>query len=243
MDTETQPQAQAQAQSQPLSQTSQQPASKGGVPLFAYITIMVAIILILAVTTSVPSFSNPKFLLVQNVINFCLILILCFFYGILTEQVPGDNVFKKYLHLILPTMLIVVIWLKGLIMYSANLQVACASPSIQAKIPYNFRLVVWNTSKAAIAIFVVYIFVSMFPSFQIPFYELFDSDHPIITYLAIATWVGCATFPAETSCYFNLSSNACIPSQKIVFTNLSDQISSTSASSASSSSSSSVNGN
>ena len=231
MDTDGQSQPQSQLQPEPPTASSPLPATsstapKAGVPLFAYLTIMVAIIMILVVTTSIPGFNNPKFLLVQNVINFCLILILCFFYGILTEQVPGDNVFKKYLHVILPTMLIVVIWLKGLIMYSANLQVACASPSIQSKIPYNFRLVVWNTSKVAIAIFVVYIFVSMFPSFQIPFYELFDSDHPIITYLAIATWVGCATFPAETSCYFNLSSNACIPSQKIVFTSLSEQISS-----------------
>jgi hypothetical protein len=41
--------------------------------------------------------------------------------------------------------------------------------------------------------------------------------------MAIAVWLACATLPAETSCYFNLTTNACLPSQKIVFTEIEDE--------------------
>lgn len=192
--------------------------TNSSVPLFAYLTVAAAVIAMLFISMVLPGFKNPMFLVVQIMLNFCLILILCFFYGMLTLVIPGEHFTKKYLHLLLPSLLILIVWIKDLLIYCANLQSACSSPGIQSKVPYRFSVVLWNTSKLAIAIFLVYMVVNLFPSFQLPFYELYDSDHPIITYLALAFWLAFATLPAETSCYFNLSSSACLPSEKIVFT-------------------------
>ena len=54
----------------------------------------------------------------------------------------------------------------------------------------------WNTAKIAIAALVTYLFVNMFSWTLTPFFELFESAHPLIYFMAVGFWVGAATWPA-----------------------------------------------
>jgi len=187
------------------------------IPIGVYIFMLISLVVLGIISLTPQSMTSSLFLINQMFQNSCLITILCFFAAIFQDK---NTFFQKYMHILLPCILIVIVWLKSLVIYANELLVQCTDSSIytsRASYPFRFDLLLWNTSKIAIAIFITYLIVNFFPFFQTPFYELFDTSHPIISYLALGIWLGCATWPAETSCYFNLSTSGCLPATRIVF--------------------------
>jgi len=166
-------------------------------------------------------FQNPKFLMSQMMTNFYLIIIYAFMYGMAFQMVSDEGKFgwfRKYMYLIFPGFLMLFMFLKSWMIYSANLNAYCPKDGDSSiKRNYKMSLVLWNAVKPVISIFVVYFFVNMFQFFQLPFYELFNDSHPIIYFLAVGFWLACATFPTEASSYFSLQKFGCMPVDKITF--------------------------
>jgi len=190
------------------------------IPILVYLFILLNIVSLLLITIFLPSYQSNLFLIAHQVMNTNLVLILCFFFGILKTKLETDNWVKRYFHILLPISIILIVWIKGVIVYMDVLTNKCSNDTIKSKIPYRFDLLLWNTSKTAISILIVYLIINFFSFFTVPFHELFSSDDEIITVIAIGVWLGCATWPSEASCYFNLYSSGCLPSQQITFGSL-----------------------
>ena len=54
--------------------------------------------------------------------------------------------------------------------------------------------------------------------------ELFNSSHRLIFFFGVGFWLGCSTWPAESSTYFELQQKGCIPQEKVSFKKLSSSL-------------------
>lgn len=194
------------------------------IPISVYIFMIITLVVFI-ITAMIPqNLSSSFFAINQMLQNSSLITIFCFFAGLFQDQ---NAFFKKYMHLLLPAVIILVLWIKAMVVYGEGLMTLCSSPTdkrAKSSYPFRFDSLLWNTSKMAIAIFITYMVVNFFAFFQTPFYEFFDSNEIIISYLAVGVWIGAATWPAETSCYFNLMTSACLPSETIQFTDIGESL-------------------
>lgn len=171
--------------------------------------------------------SNGQFLAQQLVINSSLLVLLSVFYGIGVMAFP-NSIIDRYQMLFLPALLIAAMWVKTYYTYYSGLRSYCVykdgkaldsdgNPLVQTNV------LIWNTSKVPIAIFVTYIFVILFPSTLTPFFQFFcgeDEPHKIVMYFAIGFWVGCAAWASEASCYFQVLRAGCAPAENIQFENI-----------------------
>ena len=201
------------------------------IPIGLLIVMFVILCICAIVGLAAPAFGNPSFLVNQMVLNFTLIIILSFFYGIICIILPETNALNKYQNLFFPIIIIGAIWLKSYLTYANNLNQLCKTKNIGVdddpntyKRLYRPAVLVWNTSKSAIAIFATYLFVSLCSWTLTPFFELFNSSHRLIFFFGVGFWLGCATWPAESSTYFELQQKGCIPQEKVSFKNLSSSL-------------------
>lgn len=204
------------------------------IPMGLLVVMFMILCICAIVGLQAPAFGNPSFLVNQMVLNFSLIIILSFFYGIITLITSESHPLNKYQNLFLPIIIIGVIWFKSYFTYSNNLNQFCKTKNIGAdsdpntyKQMYRPAILAWNTSKSAIAILATYLFISLFSWTMTPFFELFNSSHPLIFFFGVGFWLGCSTWAAEASTYFELQQNGCIPQEKVSFTNLSTSLKTT----------------
>lgn len=168
--------------------------------------------------------SQGQFLMQQLVINSSLLITLSVFYGIGVMAFP-KSLIDRYQMLFLPALLIAAMWVKSYYTYYSGLQSYCVSQDAGAVDSDGNPLVqtnvlIWNTSKVPIAIFVTYIFVILFPSALTPFFQFFcgeEEPHQLVMYFAIGFWVGCAAWASEASCYFQVLRSGCSPAENIKF--------------------------
>lgn len=173
------------------------------------------------------TFASPRFLINQMLLNFFLVIIMTFAYGIFHiyfADLPDSNFYwiNKYMYIALPASIVLVLFVKNLLIYNGNMNMYCSSTEtsdIQSN--YNMGLVFWNCAKPVIAIVIVFIFVMLVPKFLIPFYELFDDNSQTIYFFGLGFVLALATFPAEASAYFSLQNNGCIPSSQITLIDVS----------------------
>ena len=180
--------------------------------------------------TTPPQFGTASFLKNQMITNFLLAVIISFIYGFVGLILPSDHFFNKFQGIILPILLICMLWGRAYFTYTANMQNFCRpnmpiTDQTQSTRTYRPKILVWNTSKLAIAIFVVYIFVSLFSWTLTPFFELFGSAHPLIYFFGLGFWIGCSTWAAETSAFFAIQSKGCQPLEDVSFADLDATIS------------------
>lgn len=173
------------------------------------------------------SLENPRFLISQAGFSFYLIIVFTFLYGIVFQMAsssPSIQWVRDYMYFLLPLGVMILIFVKDLLIYIVNLQSKCNRSDNTSPIAFNFKtsLVLWNCLKPAISIFLVYLFISFFNTFfQLPFFELFNSNHEIIHFIATGFWLACAVLPAEASAYFSLQKYGCMPNDKIVLEDVS----------------------
>ena len=167
------------------------------------------------------------FMVKQLSVNSSLLIILSMLYGMLVLAYPSTWI-ARYQNLVLPLCLIVVLWFKCFITYQQGLKNYCIEQAEQdggvynadGGAPYSTNSLLWNTAKVPIAIFVVYIFVILFPQTFTPFFQFFSGDeepHKLILYFAIGFWTGCAAWASEASCYFQMMRSGCRPYDNIKF--------------------------
>ena len=80
------------------------------------------------------------FLLNQQAMNLCFLIVLSFFYGMLTYNKPDDNAFKMYQTAFLPLTLIAFTWMKSYMIYSSNLTMLCQSKSATGDASIRWRI-------------------------------------------------------------------------------------------------------
>ena len=192
------------------------------IPLPFLCTMMVFIFLAAYYGLSMPRFGSPAFLGSQMTVSFLMSVIISVVYGIVCNFFSPDHFFNKFQSFIFPSVLIGFLWMKAYSTYSSNLWGFCTTKaaerdSTQMKTPYRRNVLLWNTSKIAIAGLVSFLFVSLFSWTLTPFFELFGSAHPLIYFFGVGFWVGCATWAAEASCFFAIQKDGCIPQEKIAF--------------------------
>lgn len=170
------------------------------------------------------SLENPRFLISQAGLSFYLIVSYTFLYGILFQlasHTPNIQWVRDYMYFLIPLGAMSLIFTKNLLTYAVNLQSHCnlgSRSSSSSPIAFNFKtsLMLWNCLKPVFSIFLVYLFISVFNTFfQLPFFELFNSNHEIIHFIATGFWLGCAVLPAEASAYFSLQKFGCMPTDNI----------------------------
>ena len=175
---------------------------------------------------------SGHFLQTQMWMNCSLVVTFSVIYGILTLGFP-DTFITKYRNFLLPVVLIVLMWLKGYFVYQNSLVTFCEDKEgIKAGTKndgsiYNINVLIWNTSKVPIAIFVTYIFIVLFPQTVVPFNEFFCGEevpHPLVEFFSIGFWIGCATWPSEASCYFEAIRDGCEPAGTIQFERINDEV-------------------
>ena len=201
-------------------------------PMGVMFTLLFIFVMTFALGMKSPVFNHPSFLMHNTAINFFLLLLISSVFGTVTLIMPMDSIVNKYVNVFLLIILIACIWGRSYVYYSTNLQKYCEIQMQNAgdleensadEVAFQQDVVIWNTSKLAIAIFVTYLFVVLVPSWTtVPFNEMYDSTHPIIFFIAIGFWTGCACWSAEASCYFVLKKQGCIPKEKIEFSNILD---------------------
>jgi len=171
-----------------------------------------------------PSLDNSSdFLQTQMWINCSLAVSFSVVYGIVTIAFPKEFV-TTYRNFLLPLVLIVVLWLKGYFTYSNSLIPFCATKNKNGTYNpdtshYNMGVIMWNTAKVPIAIFVTYVVIVLFPQTVVPFNEFFCGEevpHPLVEFFSIGFWIGCATWPSEASCYFQILRGGCQPVDNII---------------------------
>ena len=175
--------------------------------------------------------SGSGFLANQMFINSSLLVTFSIVYGMLCQFFP-DGIITKYQNLLLPIVLIVCMWLKGLFTYRNNLITYCkvkydGGEYSDSNLPYRSDMLIWNTSKVPIAIFATYVFIILFPQSVIPFNQFFcgeETPHPLVVFFSIGFWTGCATWAAEASCYFSVLRDGCQPANKVDFASINDKI-------------------
>ena len=178
---------------------------------------------------SAPPFSNGgTFMMTQLTLNFSLLILLSFGYGLFCvvfggggDPTQSTNPMVKYQHLFLPIVLIVVLWLKNYMTYSSGIVNYCAAKNakdgVRPEASYRWDTLLWNTSKVPIAIFVTYIFILLFPWTLMPFFQLFDSTHTLVFFFGVGFWTGCASWASEASCYFEMMRYGCAPAETVDF--------------------------
>lgn len=158
--------------------------------------------------------------------NLSIIVILCFMFGSLVESYPEDSSVKKNAYLIIPVLLMVFMFLKTMLIYLDALRKTCAlryeheTGEVPTETKQNNMVIFFNSLKILATVFIVYTALIFYAPLTKPFYELFNSNHPIIHYIAIGFWIGCACMPAETSIYFNILRSGCHPIATIKFKNV-----------------------
>lgn len=175
--------------------------------------------------------SGSGFLANQMFINSSLMVTFSVVYGMMCQFFP-DSTMTKYQNLLLPVVLIVCMWLKGIFTYRNNLITYCkikydGGEYTDSTLPYRSDMLIWNTSKVPIAIFITYVFIILFPQSVIPFNQFFcgeDTPHPLVVFFSIGFWTGCATWAAEASCYFSVLRDGCQPADKVDFVSINDKI-------------------
>lgn len=189
-------------------------------------TILIFVMLAAYYGMSQSNFGSPSFVGNQMMLSFLMSVIISVVYGIVCNFFPPEHFFNKFQNFAFPLILITFLWLKAYATYSTNLWGYCAYKADKATAtqPYSSSVLMWNTSKIAIAALVTYLFVSLSSWTLTPFFELFGSAHPLIYFFGVGFWVGCATWAAETSCFFSVQKDGCIPQSTISFANLDETI-------------------
>lgn len=175
--------------------------------------------------------SGSGFLANQMFINSSLMVTFSVIYGMMCQFFP-DGIVTKYQNILLPIVLIVCMWLKGIFTYRSNLITYCkvkydGGEYTDSNLPYRSDMLIWNTSKIPIAIFVTYVFIILFPQSVIPFNQFFcgeNTPHPLVVFFSIGFWTGCSTWAAEASCYFSVLRDGCQPADKVDFVSINDKI-------------------
>ena len=196
------------------------PSDADNPPMGVMAVALLSLILCAIFGLKVYSFSNPVFLLNQQAVNICFLIVLSFFYGMVTYRQPESSAFRTYQTLFLPLLLIGAMWLKTYIIYSSNLYVYCrggANEDDADVTPFRWRALLWNTAKPCMAVFITFLFVTLFPFTLTPFFELFNSAHPLVYFVGVGFWTGCASWAAEASAFFELQRTGCSPSKNITF--------------------------
>ena len=200
------------------------------IPIGLVVCILIVLIFCAIAGLKAPPFSNGgTFMITQFTINFTLIILLSFGYGLfcvvfgkgVSDPTQSTNILIKYQHLFLPIMLIVVLWLKNYVTYRAGIVNYCsaknADAGVRAESGYRWETLLWNTSKVPIAIFVTYLFVLLCPWTLMPFFQLFDSAHTLVFFFGVGFWAGCASWASEASCYFEMMRYGCAPAESVSF--------------------------
>jgi hypothetical protein len=200
------------------------------IPMSLACTLLVFIFLAAYYGLSMPAFGSSSFLGTQMMVNFLMSVIISVVYGVICLFLPETHALNKFQNAILPIFLIGFLWFKAYFTYAGNLKQYCirnASSDIdqsQMQTPYRPKVLIWNTSKIAIAAFIVYIFISMCSWTLTPFFEMFGSAHPLVFFFAVGFWIGCSTWAAETSCFFAIQKDGCIPLEKVSFADIDSKI-------------------
>ena len=226
--TEVSPEAAA----KPLTEAEAAAMPKTGVrdiPIGLTVAVLVVLVVAAVAGMSAPPFSNGgTFMMTQLTLNFSLLILLSFGYGLFCvvfggggDPTQSTNPMVKYQHLFLPIVLIVVLWLKNYMTYSSGIVNYCAAKNakdgVRPEASYRWDTLLWNTSKVPIAIFVTYIFILLFPWTLMPFFQLFDSTHTLVFFFGVGFWTGCASWASEASCYFELMRYGCAPAETVDF--------------------------
>jgi hypothetical protein len=201
----------------------------GEVPLSLTIAILVVLVVAAGTGLQMPAFQNGgSFMVSQMSLNFSLLILLSCLYGLTCMVLSdGGDVAKasspivRFQHVLLPLALIVSIWLKSYMTYSGGIVAYCNAKRAKDGAPpdsnYRWDILLWNTSKVPIAVFVTYLFVLLFPWTLTPFYQLFDSPHSLVFFFGVGFWTGCASWAAEASCYFEMMRYGCAPAENVDF--------------------------
>lgn len=203
--------------------------SLSDMPFPVLATMMLIVYLFALSIYTLPDMQSGNFLWSQFGLDFSLVVILCFFVGAITLLSHADSFFATYSVAILPIVAIFVMWLKVYVIYAMNLSEMCDKPTSAdgtEVASYQTLAIIFNSFKVAVSIFIVYSVLVFFPAAVNPFFELFNSSHPIIYYLGTGVWLGACTWPGEASAFYSLQSGGCLPSTKIEFTDLSQGASS-----------------
>lgn len=199
------------------------------IPIGLTVAVLVVLVIAAAAGMSAPPFSNGgTFMMTQITLNFSLLILLSFGYGLFCvvfggggDPTKSTNPMVKYQHLFLPIILIVIMWLKNYMTYSSGIVNYCAAKNakdgLRPEASYRWDTLLWNTSKVPIAIFVTYIFILLFPWTLMPFFQLFGSTHTLVFFFGVGFWTGCASWASEASCYFELMRYGCAPSETVDF--------------------------
>jgi hypothetical protein len=220
------------AAAKPLTEAEAAAMPKTGVrdiPIGLTVAVLVVLVVAAVAGMSAPPFSNGgTFMMTQLTLNFSLLILLSFGYGLFCvvfggggDPTQSTNPMVKYQHLFLPIVLIVVLWLKNYMTYSSGIVNYCAAKNakdgVRPEASYRWDTLLWNTSKVPIAIFVTYIFILLFPWTLMPFFQLFDSTHTLVFFFGVGFWTGCASWASEASCYFELMRYGCAPAETVDF--------------------------
>lgn len=199
------------------------------IPIGLTVAVLVVLVVAAVAGMSAPPFSSGgTFMMTQLTLNFSLLILLSFGYGLFCvvfggggDPTQSTNPMVKYQHLFLPIILIVVLWLKNYMTYSSGIVNYCAAKNakdgLRPEASYRWDTLLWNTSKVPIAIFVTYIFILLFPWTLMPFFQLFDSTHVLVFFFGVGFWTGCASWASEASCYFEMMRYGCAPAETVDF--------------------------
>ena len=224
--------ASPEAASKPLTEAEAAAMPKTGIsdiPIGLTVAVLLVLVTAAVAGMSAPPFSNGgTFMMTQLTLNFSLLILLSFGYGLFCvvfggggDPTQSTNPMVKYQHLFLPIVLIVVLWLKNYMTYSSGIVNYCAAKNakdgVRPEASYRWDTLLWNTSKVPIAIFVTYIFILLFPWTLMPFFQLFDSTHTLVFFFGVGFWTGCASWASEASCYFELMRYGCAPAETVDF--------------------------
>lgn len=224
--------ASPEAAAKPLSEAEAAAMPKTGIsdiPIGLTVAVLLVLVTAAVAGMSAPPFSNGgTFMMTQLTLNFSLLILLSFGYGLFCvvfggggDPTQSTNPMVKYQHLFLPIVLIVVLWLKNYMTYSSGIVNYCAAKNakdgVRPEASYRWDTLLWNTSKVPIAIFVTYIFILLFPWTLMPFFQLFDSTHTLVFFFGVGFWTGCASWASEASCYFEMVRYGCAPAETVDF--------------------------
>ena len=196
-------------------------------PTGVFVTIMLVFGMSFALGIKPPLFGHPSFLMHNTALNFFLLILISVCVGSVVLFLPPDSFVARRVNLILLPLLVGAIWGRAYVVYSVNLTNICKAKYGEGdddtgeRASFQQTAVMWNTGKLAAAIFLTYLFVVLVPSWTtVPFNEMYDSTHPLIYFIAIGFWCGCACWSADSSCYFVLKRNQCGPREKVFFRNI-----------------------
>lgn len=195
-------------------------------PLSLLVVVMVHIGLVLITLTATSDLKRPWFLYAQMLQNFAISIALSFFVGVLLESQATESFLFHNRFAITIGVLISFFVLKTFVTYSVLLRQKCADDYQAAtgqnasSNETNFMTVTMGAAKVAVAMGVVAAFLIFAPSALTPFFQVFDSSSALIMYIGVGAWLAMATWPAETSVYFDALRGGCFAVADITFSNL-----------------------